>query len=406
MSKRSLKILYIGKYPPYVGGETTKAYWLLKALVERGHKIFVITDAWELPSYWSAKLTIEDLDFLQPNGIKVFSTTFHDMPSFIPPYNPKTEKLVSMGIEFIESFGEPDIIFSWYLVPFSSAAYILQQKYKIPHIIHHSGSDVHRLLFSVILQDYLVEVIRNANGVITYPRSKELMEKLNRCILIHSYPLNPEPYYNARQSRDIKNFYGIISAYSINEEWSKINEVRIETCINENKVLMVVPSKWERPKGIYSWLELADKVNEVCFILAGNGPPPACNDIINKIRKSKNVVWVGFIPLWRMPEMYRAVDVVGHLEIRFPVPGHSSLLILESLLAKKKILSNIELSSRFCHLSRIELDEKDNIKLNSFMNALFLTKKSDNCDININDHRTEWNNWVEALEVFFYETLE
>ena len=406
MSKRTLKILYIGKYPPYVGGETTKAYWLLRALAERGHKIFIVTDAWELPSYWSAKLTIKDLDFLQPSGIKVFSTTFHNMPSFIPPYNPKTEKLVSMGIEFIESFGEPDIIFSWYLVPFSSAAHILQQKYKIPHVIHHAGSDVHRLLFSTFLQDYLIEVIRSANGVITYPSSKELMEELNQNTLVHSYPLNSEPYYNTEQSRDIKNLYNIISAYSIDEEWRGTNMARIESCISENKVLVVIPGKWEKPKGIYSWLELADKVDETCLILVGNGAPPTYNVIINKIRKLENIIWIGFIPLWRMPEIYRAVDAVGHLEIRFPVPNHSSLLALESLLAKKKFLSNTELSPRFCNVSRIELDEKDIIKMNSFANALLLTQKSDNCNININDHRTKWNNWVEALEGFFYRTLK
>ena len=405
MPKRALKILYIGKYPPYVGGETTKAYWLLRALAERGHKIFVITDAWELPSYWSAKLTIEDLDFLQPSGIKVFSTTFHNMPSFIPPYNPKTEKLVSMGIEFIETFGEPDIIFSWYLVPFSSAAHILQQKYKIPHVIHHAGSDVHRLLFSTFLQDYLIEVIRSANGVITYPSIRELMEELNQNTLVHSYPLNPDPYYNSRQNNDSK-LIDIIKAYSADGKWYETNMARIERCLNESKVLVSIPGKWERSKGIYSWLELAGKVGKACFILVGNGTSGARSYIIDKVYKLENALWIQSIPLWRMPEIYGAIDAVGHLEIRFPVPSHSSLLALESLLAGRKYVSNMELPPRFCNLARIELDERDLVKRDSFVNALTPIQEDANCSVNINTHRVEWSKWIEVIEKFFYKILK
>ncbi len=406
MPRSTLKILYIGKYPPYVGGETTKAYWLLKSLAERGHKIFVITDVWELPDYWSAKLTVEDLDLLQPNGVKMFSTTFHNMSSFIPPYNPKTEKLVSLGIELIESFGEPDIIFSWYLVPFSSAAYILQQKYKIPHIIHHAGSDIQRLLFSTYLQDYLIEVLRNANGIITYPSRRELIKELNQNILIHGYPLNPDPYYRIRNNKcSTNNLIRIIDKYSIDDKWREINMSRIENCINNGKFFVAVPGKWERSKGIYSWLTLASKMNEICFILVGNGMPQLQSNVITKVRELDNVIWIGFIPTWRMPEVYKAVDIVGHLEIRFPVPGHFSLLALESLLAGKIYLTNIELSQEFCNFIKIELDEKDFIKRNNIKEILILVKKENNCRVELDSHRREWNKWIKDLEKFFIDII-
>jgi len=42
-----MKICFITKYPPIEGGESSKAYWLIKGLGERGQNICCnVTNAW------------------------------------------------------------------------------------------------------------------------------------------------------------------------------------------------------------------------------------------------------------------------------------------------------------------------------------------------------------------------
>ena len=405
--KDRLNILFIGKYPPYVGGETTKIYWLLRALAERGHKIYVVSNGWELPLEWSCKITLDDLDYLQFKNLKLFSTSFHSTPFFIPPYNPMTEKLASLGIEVIENY-DVDIIFSWYLIPFCSVAFILSKITGIPYVISNAGSDIHRLFRSIYYQDYLIEIIKNAQGVITYRSSERIMRNLNKNVMIHGFPVDPD-WYVTKPIKYSKNrrLIELVQLYSYDKYVDK-NTMILEKTINDNKKILVVPSKWEKSKGIYQWVTLAKKLSDtVTLLLIGNGF--IRNEILKEIRDLDNVIWLPFIPTWRMPEIYSCVDLVGHLEINFPVPHHHSLVVIEAQLSGKPILTNLEikfiLNSKNLNVFKITLDEYNHININDELIRFISESKVDIIfkDENLELLRNYWISRVKNVENFLWK---
>ncbi len=40
-----MKICIVGKYPPIQGGVSAQTYWAARGLAERGHQVYVVTNA-------------------------------------------------------------------------------------------------------------------------------------------------------------------------------------------------------------------------------------------------------------------------------------------------------------------------------------------------------------------------
>jgi glycosyltransferase involved in cell wall biosynthesis len=67
-----MKICIIAKYPPIEGGESSKAYWLARALGQRGHEVHVVTNALEVEEEYREQLSDYDLKYkYQPQGVYV-----------------------------------------------------------------------------------------------------------------------------------------------------------------------------------------------------------------------------------------------------------------------------------------------------------------------------------------------
>ena len=94
-----MKICLISKYPPIQGGESSKAYWLAKGLGKIGHKVYVVTNSWEVENDYRERIFSDDIKYLQPKNVKLFSTNSFSPEFFIPYFNPMSLKLISLGLE-------------------------------------------------------------------------------------------------------------------------------------------------------------------------------------------------------------------------------------------------------------------------------------------------------------------
>lgn len=66
-----MRICIVGKYPPIEGGVSAQTYWAARGLAERGHEVFVVTNAAEVEPAFRIQLEPGDISFLQsefPNG--------------------------------------------------------------------------------------------------------------------------------------------------------------------------------------------------------------------------------------------------------------------------------------------------------------------------------------------------
>ncbi|HIE41266.1 MAG TPA: hypothetical protein EYP80_01235, partial [Candidatus Aenigmarchaeota archaeon] len=159
-------ILFIGKYPPIEGGETTKIYWLLKALGEKGFKIYVNTNAIEVEEEYRIYFEGEDIEKLQPKNVKLFNTNPFNYIKFIPWFNPFTERLINNGINIIKNY-KIDIIVGWYLLPYCFVANYLSKIFKIPYLVVHAGSDLNRIYPNYEYNSLFTKVLKDAKHIVT-----------------------------------------------------------------------------------------------------------------------------------------------------------------------------------------------------------------------------------------------
>lgn len=235
-----MNILKFSKYPPIEGGESSKAYWLSKAIGGKGHNIFLVTNAFEVENECRIKLTGDDLEYYSPKNVQVHNTSPFLMPPFFPAFNPETIKLISKGIEIIKN-NDIDIIEGSYLLPYGFAAHYLAQYYKKPLVITHAGSDLTRLLHSPHYSNTLRNVLSSADKIITFPSGSRMFTEMGI---------------------DLKKITEIKTAVNTKEFSPNSEKANLSSFFNADLkgTILTHFGKLHRTKGIY---ELADAVKKV-----------------------------------------------------------------------------------------------------------------------------------------------
>ena len=324
-----MNIMLLGKYPPIQGGESRKAYWLSKYLGSRGHKICVVSNCLEVEENYKCILTEEDKDMLQPKNVTLKSTYPVRLPKFIPQNNPFSEKLTSIALDAAEEF-KPDLIFSWYLLPYAVAGFNLSKILGKKHLIHHAGSDITRLFHYPYLNSFLSEVIKNADGILTYTPSKKFFEKLRvkkTFINLNAFP----PEFNPNDSNaNLQNKLGV-----------EIN----------NKSLLFL-GKLSKQKGIEYLIDSFSEIgiNSQLFIAGGGDFKYAIEYKISN-GNLNNVYLLGNLPTWKIPSLIRSVHAVVVPEYNFGVSAHRSGIPFESLLCGRTPLISTQIALKYGQLS-------------------------------------------------------
>jgi glycosyltransferase involved in cell wall biosynthesis len=169
-----MKICLIGKYPPIEGGVSMHNYWTAHGLAERGHKVYVVTNANEVEDAYRIHLDADDKDWYQPKFETVggFVKVFHTEPfsmmrmRYIPTTNPFVSKLASLATQVIRQYG-CEAIYAYYYEPYGVAGYLASQWTELPLMIKHAGSDLERLMKIPDLAGTYKEILKSADCVLT-----------------------------------------------------------------------------------------------------------------------------------------------------------------------------------------------------------------------------------------------
>lgn len=343
--KDKLNILFIGKYPPIEGGESTKLYWLARGLGEKGHNVYIVSNCQEIEDEYRCVLRSEDLKELQPRNVKLFSTSPLDKLSFIPSYNPLSEKLSSLAIEVCESY-DIDIIIGWYLLPYAVAAFNVSKIKNKKFVFQHAGSDINRLLTNQFLYKYLQKIISEADAVMSYPATRPLFESVRiKNIFIH-LPKIPS-LFNPNET-----------PFNLEEEFG----LKIE---KENTFLFL--GKLTKRKGLEYLLESFQKVsNDKNLLIFGRGK----EEEYFKLRyKKENIHYFNPIPPWRVSNLIKSCTSVILPEYNFGIKQHKSRIPLETILCGEVPIISYQISSKYGLLKEffIEINPTD---INSFSSLI------------------------------------
>lgn len=304
-----MNLLAFLKYPPTQGGESTKAYWLMKGLSSRGHKIHVVSNCMETEQDYRVKLNGQDLERLQDENIELYSSDSLHTPSFIPQFNPMTDKLVSRGLEITES-ENIDLILGWYLVPNGLAAAYTSSLTGIPYILQHAGSDMKRLLPDPYLKRVLTKAIENADGILHYAKEKRTFELIgvDEEKMFQHNPAIPEDY---AEQAEVKIQDYILSLGKITEAKGSVD---LLLAYKES----AIPEK---------------------LLYVGNGSIRDDMATLASKMKLERVVFADPVPPWRVPSLLRNATATfcGERE-DFNVPNHQSRIPLEAIVCGSPLL--------------------------------------------------------------------
>lgn len=167
-----MRICFVGKYPPIEGGVSAQTYWAVRGLAERGHHVFVVTNASEVEEAFRIHLEREDDPFLAPafpggGAVRVFSPEpYGPRMSHIPRSDAFVSKLAGMALRVVEGF-DCEVVIGSYFEPYGLAASLAAQWSGARLLLEHAGSDLDRLMRLPDLATVYKHMLRSASGVIT-----------------------------------------------------------------------------------------------------------------------------------------------------------------------------------------------------------------------------------------------
>ena len=218
-----MNLLFISKYPPIEGGVSAQTYWLAKALGEKGHKVYVISNCWEIESRYREHIEENELHLLEPKNVELFSTSPEFRPS-IPFSRYYESRLASMALDAIKKYSI-DAVYSHYLLPYGVSALMLKKLAGKPWVLQHAGSDITRLFSFPQLKSIFVECFNNADKAIGYANTRQKFIENNidtsklvhigRSINIDEFNPNIKPFdfskYGIKNDTTIFTYFGKIS---------------------------------------------------------------------------------------------------------------------------------------------------------------------------------------------------
>jgi len=312
-----MRICLISKYPPIEGGESSKAYWLAKALGEKGHEVHVVTNAWEVEKKYREQIRGIDLDQnYQPQNVYVHNTDPFTDPAYTPYSKPYTEKIASLAIDVVREF-DLQIIDSWYILPYVVSGFIVKTITGKPQIMRHAGSDMTRLLDSPYLKTLFVSLFNSMDKIITYPGRGKTFE---------SFGVPKERlFYNINVSIDTGAFNPSVESINLSEYTGK--------AMSDDIPVITYIGKLNTVKGVYELVEAASRVREDFLLLfvTQNTDLTSFQEFIESKGLTEKSLFIGFVPPWRIPSIIKRSLCVVISERDFPVAQHTSILSREVL---------------------------------------------------------------------------
>lgn len=330
-----MEICFLTKYPPIQGGVSMHCYWAARGLAERGHRVFVVTNADEVEETFRIGLSESERapggecqpQFADSGGrVDVLSTRPPDRRQlyYIPMGNPTVTRLATMATDVIRAH-DCRAIFSYYLEPYGVAAHLASQWTKVPYVFKHAGSDLHRLMELDELQTAYNEVLLAANRVISRGPSRKL--------LLDAGVREDQITNRAGFSLPTEFFNQEASAYPL-PHWLEGRMGGMPPDLDPGIPVLGVYGKLGEYKGSADLLHAMARLHNEGFrfhlLGASHGWQEArYRELVAHLGLTDYVHLIPFIPHWRVPSFIRSCTAIAFLERDFPISAHTPTIPLE-----------------------------------------------------------------------------
>ena len=283
-----MNLLFISKYPPIEGGVSAQSYWLAKALGEKGHKVYVVSNCWEVETRYREQIEESELRLLEPKNVELFSTS----PEFRPPIlfsRYYESRLTSMALDAIKKYSI-DAVYSHYLLPYGVSALMLKKLAGKPWVLQHAGSDITRLFSFPQLKPIFVECLNNADKVIGYANTRQKfvensldagkLAHIGRSINLNEFNPNAEPFdlpkYGAENDATIFTYFGKISG--LKKTYELVNAAS----------------------------EIKDENFRIVFVTEAGNSAEELKEHARKLGVLDKIALMPFMPPWKIPSIMKA----------------------------------------------------------------------------------------------------
>jgi glycosyltransferase involved in cell wall biosynthesis len=327
-----VRICVIGKYPPIQGGVSAQTYWAARGLAERGHRVYVVSNAADVEDTYRIHLDGADpADFAPsyPGGgaVRVFGPEAGRRLGHIPMSNPFVSRLAGLATEVVREHGCTVIVAS-YLEPYGVAGFLASRWTGVPLIVQHAGSDLERLMRQPELAVTYREVLRAATAVITVPAVADRF----RAFGVPAGAIRMAPPY-------------AMPASLFNPDAPPLPATRIarlaaqlaggpERPFDPSRPTIGMYGKAGETKGTFDLLAacqalLGEGLEFNLLMLTGPGGLAAVRAAGDELADR---AWVlPFLPHWQVPQFIRACTAVCFLERDFPIAIHGPTVPREVL---------------------------------------------------------------------------
>ena len=380
-----MRICFIGKYPPIEGGVSTQSYWTLRGLAERGHHVYVVTNAFEVEREFRIALTSQDMEWYEPifedtgGFVRVRNTEpmkNHNM-SYIPAANPFVSKLASVATQIIRQ-RQCEIIFGSYFEPYGVAAFLASQWTGVPFILKHAGSDLDRLMKTPDLCTTYLEVVRAAACLLTTRRVGERFLRMGvsrkKINSVTKFAFPPSVFNPTAQPL-------------LRGDVEKITDVSASN-FDADTPTVGIYGKVGITKGSFDLIEALSMLKRegVRFQALTATDGWRSQDFRRALLTSGldgNTIQLPFIPNWRIPQFIRSCRAVCFLERDFPIAIHGPMVPREVMACGVCLIVSKEIADKQFYRDRIRDrenmlivdDPKDKSELGSALRFALLNKE-------------------------------
>jgi glycosyltransferase involved in cell wall biosynthesis len=331
-----MRICFVGKYPPIEGGVSAQTYWAARGLAERGHEVFVVTNAAEVEESFRIRLEPDDDSWLAPefpNGgaVRIFGPEHYSRRmTHIPKSDPFVSKLAGMAVQVVEAFGCEIIVGSYY-EPYGVAASLAADWTGTRVLLEHAGSDLDRLMRLPELATVYKRILRAADGVIT-------RQGLARRFL--GMGVRPEALLTGPP-------YGMPDLFAPDAPPLRPDDIdrlafgppdatRPDRAFDPGLPTIGMYGKPGQLKGTYDLIAAlgmlrADGLDFNLLLLNGSAQRAEIAAALTGSGLGDRTWQLPFLPHWRVPSFIRACTAVCFLERDFPIPIHGPVIAREVL---------------------------------------------------------------------------
>jgi len=310
------RIVIISKYPPIEGGISSRTFWLTRALVERSHRVNIVTDRLDATPEYSVQ---QYEDAPETKNLSVHRPSA-EMPWHIPNNNHFDLDLLNTAVRVIKETNA-EVIDTGYLVPYGLVGYLTSQISGVPFVLRHGGSDIHKFLDAGIFSELLNDAVRKASLVVTDRMNYSTMCQLSDNVVVTS-PYVPNPSFFKPSEEPVQGKPTLALIGKSNYHWTH--------------------KAWDRAVDIMERLE--DKFR---FIIVSQGIGfEYFKQYAEKRLDNRNLIWRNFVHPLEMPKLINEVDGIFALFKQLPFPAFSNL-ILEVLCCGKRIITDFSMIMDF-----------------------------------------------------------